>query len=201
VTRIGPRLEARNAEPVINDPHVWLPLREPVIPSYRFHRFTIRSGYEGAFDLRDDVGGGTMGRVVWQHLDDPGHVQQTADMVTYEGTRTLTVDLSREDVHESDEDAGDDRLWTASDVSGIRWDPNEDRGARRWWVERAALRADDEAGTSFDVRWYDAGYAPGSTVRLYASTDDAGTDRRLISGSTPITQRPAPTCSAGTSRG
>lgn len=187
---IGPRLVAVNDGPVINDPHVYLPLRTPSIDPFRFHRLTVRSGYEGAFDLRDEPGGGTMGRFVWHHSDDPDQTQQTNDLVTYGGTRTLTVDLAQEGVHETDEEAGDSRDWHSGDVSGVRWDPNEDRAARRWWVERIALRADDEAGTSFDVRWVDTGFAPGSTVRLYVEDDGTGENRRLISGTSPIAQRP-----------
>jgi len=153
-----------------------------------FHRLTIRSGYEGDFDLRDIEGGGTMGRVVWHHSDDPGAVQQSNDIVTYEGTRTVTVDLDQAELHETDGEAGGSRDWASGDVSGIRWDPNEDRGSRRWWLERVALRADDEAGSSFDIRWVDTGFAPGSTVRIYAQDDQKGTNRRPISGS--LTQEP-----------
>lgn len=188
---VGDRLLAQNTGPIINDPHVWLPLRTPTIDPYRFHRLTVRSGYEGPFDLRDIEGGGTMGRLIWQTVDDQTRVQQTNDLVTYEGTRTLTVDLTDAALHETDGEAGGGRDWqSTSEISGIRWDPNEDRGPRRWWLERVALRADDEAGSSFDIRWYDAGYAPGSTVRIYAQDDEKGTNRTLISGSQPLEQRP-----------
>lgn len=179
------RLVAENDGPVMNDPHVWLPLRSPTIDPRRFHRLTVRSGYAGAFDLRDIAGGGTMGRVVWQYQDDGYRVHQTADLVTYGGTRTLTVDLSG-DVHEKDADAGEIRTWGTGEVSGIRWDPNEDRGRRQWYVERIALRADDEAGTSFDVRWHDLGYAPGSTARLFA----VGADGVRTPISSEIVQQP-----------
>jgi hypothetical protein len=184
---VGDRLVAENDYPIRNDPHVYLPLRTPAIDPFLFHRLTIRSGYDGAFDLRDIDGGGTMGRVVWHHSDDPTAVQQTNDIVTYQGTRTVTVDLTQAELHETDEEAGSSRDWASGDVSGIRWDPNEDHGPRRWWLERVALRADDEAGDSFDIRWVDTGFARGSTVRLYIQDDEKGTNRRGISG--PLTQK------------
>ena len=184
----GGRLTARNAGPTVNDPFAWLRLRTPTIDPQRFHRMTVRSGYEGPFDLRDTAGGGSMARVVWRPADSPDRVQQTADIVTYSGTRSVTLDLAAPDVHETDPAAGPARAWNAAPVSGIRWDPNEDRGARTWWLERFALRADDEAGSHFDVRWYDAGYAPGSTVTLYRQHDRVGGGRQVIGSGVP--QRP-----------
>jgi hypothetical protein len=177
----GTRLEGRNAPPTVNDPHVWLRLRNGPVDSRRFTRFTIRSGYEGPFRLEDDEGGGSMGRVIWQHQGYEG-VQQTEDVVTYGGTRTVTVDLAAPNVHETDNQAEWNWAWPVWPVVALRWDPNEDRGARRWWVERVALRADDEAATRFRVRWYDAGFAPGSTVTLYRDDDAAGFDGTPISG-------------------
>lgn len=182
----GDRLTARNAGPTVNDPYTWLRLRGPAIDPNRFHRLTVRSGYEGRFDLTGNAGGGTMGRVVWRTADAPQRVQQTGDIVTYSGTRSVTVDLAG-DVHETDPAAGPVRPWGAAPVTGLRWDPNEDPGNRLWWLERVALRADDEAGSSFDIRWYDAGYAPGSTVTLHRQDDATGTGRRPIA--TGIVQR------------
>jgi hypothetical protein len=184
----GGRLTARNAGPTVNDPFAWLRLRTPTIDSGRFHRLTVRSGYEGPFDLRDTAGGGSMGRVVWRPADSPDKVQQTEDVVTYSGTRSVTLDLAAPGVHENDPAAGPARAWSAAPVSGIRWDPNEDHGARTWWLERFALRADDEAGSSFDVRWYDAGFTPGSTVTLYRQNDRAGGGRQVLAAGVP--QRP-----------
>jgi hypothetical protein len=180
----GDRLTARNST---NDPFVWLRLHAGHVDSTRYHRLTVRSGYEGPFDLRDTAGGGSMARVVWRAADNPGFVQQTNDIVTYSGTRTVTVDLHAPDVHEPD--APPIRAWDAAPVSGLRWDPNEDHGPRTWWLDRVALRADDEAGTSYDVRWYDAGYAPGSTATLYRQDDAAGTNRRVLAGATALPQR------------
>lgn len=181
----GKRLDGVNGPPVYNDPHVWLPLRDGPVDSGYFHRFTIRSGYEGAFRLEDEPGGGTMGRIVWQP-EGRSEVQQSEDVVTYGGTRTVTVDLDDANIHETDHTIEFDRFdWDFAPVHALRWDPNEDPGVRRWWVERVALRADDEAGTSFRVRWYDAGFAPGSTVTLYRDDDDQGFDGTAISGALP----------------
>ena len=184
----GKRLEGVNGPPSRNDPHVWFSLRGGPIDPERFHRLTIRSGYEGIFRLEDEAGGGTMGRVVW-HTPGSSNVQQSEDIVTYGGTRTTTLDLSDPDIHETDHSNEFDRFpWDAAPVVALRWDPNEDHGPRRWWVEKLALRADDEAGTSYRVRWHDQGFAPGSTVRLYYDTDDEGFDGVPLSPS--LTQQP-----------
>jgi hypothetical protein len=183
----GSRLESRNAPPVWNDPYMWLSLRQGPVDTRRFHRFTVRSGYEGPFRLEDDEGGGSMARIIWQHAGYPG-VQQTEDIVTYGGTRTVTVDLAAPGVHETDNLAEWDFDWDVWPVVALRWDPNEDRGPRRWWLERVALRADDEAGTRFRVRWYDTGFAPGSTVQLFRDTDGTGFDGVPISPR--LAQRP-----------
>ena len=183
----GGRLTARNGGGTLNDPFAWLRLRSPTIDSARYHRLTVRSGYEGPFDLRDVAGGGSMARVVWRPADGQ-RVQQSEDVVTYSGTRTVTMDLSAPGTHESDPAAGPARAWDAAPVSGLRWDPNEDPGNRTWWLDRVALRADDEAGSSFDVRWYDAGYAPGSTVTISRHTDRAGAGRQVLAAGVP--QRP-----------
>jgi hypothetical protein len=188
VLGFGTRMTARNAGPSVNDPFAWLRLRTPTVDPHRFHRLTVRSGYEGAFRLEDEPGGGTMGRIVWRAADDPRRVQQTEDVVTYSGTRSVTVDLKAPGVHETDPEALPARDWTAAPVSGLRWDPNEDRGARTWWLERVALRADDEAGTSYDVRWVDAGFAPGSTATVVRLDDPSGAGRRVLAAGLP--QRP-----------
>jgi hypothetical protein len=110
---------------------------------------------------------------------------QTKEWVNYSGTSRQTYDLAAPGVHE--DDVGNKLPWTTAPVTGLRWDPNEDRGPRQWTLDRVALRADDEAGTSYDVRWYDAGFAPGSTVTLYRDGDAAGYDGRAISPALPQT--------------
>jgi hypothetical protein len=172
----GNRLTARNTS---NDPFVWMNLRHGAIDPNRFHRLTVASSYQGPFDLSDSAGGGSHGRVVWQRADQPaGTVVQTKEWVTYSGSSRQTYDLASAGVHE--DDAGNKLPWTGAPVTGLRWDPNEDRGGRVWTLDRVALRADDEAGSSFDIRWYDAGYAPGSTATIYRQTDRAGGGRAVI---------------------
>jgi hypothetical protein len=172
--------------PDINDPFVFLRLPTGSIDTNRFHRMTVTSSYDGLFNLEDVAGGGTHGRVVWQRPDQTvDDVVQTKEWVTYSGTSRQTYDLTSAGIHE--DDVGNKLPWASAPASALRWDPNEDRGARRWTLDRVALRADDEAGSSFGVRWYDAGFAPGSTVTLYRDDDASGYDGRAISPPLPQT--------------
>ena len=115
---------------------------------------------------------------MWR-TSDSREVQQTRELVTYGGTRTLTTDLGRPaaQVHEDDRPGRD---WTAAPVTGVRWDPNEDRGARRWWVDDVALRADDETGRDFVVRWRDEAHRPGSQVAVGVAQDRSGAGSRTL---------------------
>jgi hypothetical protein len=180
----GAKLSAVNAGPTMNDPFVWMRLPTGSIDAGRFHRLSVTSSFEGAFDLTDSAGGGSHGRIVWQRPDqNVDTVVQTKEWVTYSGTSRQTYDLNSPGIHE--DDVGNRLPWSSSAVTGLRWDANEDRGPRRWTLDRVALRADDEAGTSFAIRWYDAGYAPGSTVTFYRDGDAAGFDGQPISAALP----------------
>ena len=53
-------------------------------------------------------------------------------------------------------------------VTRLRYDPNEDPGARRWHLYSVRLAADCQAPLRFAVTWHDAAFLAGSTVRLYA---------------------------------
>ena len=176
----GGRLEATNGGAVRNDPYVWLDLPRP-IDTTRYHRLTVEVGYAGPFDLADAPGGGAHGRLLWRRQDRGIEFQDSREIVTYPGVTSYTVDLATSPSAAVAE-AGPG--WLGSPVTALRWDPNEDRGARRWWIDHLALRADDEtSGRVFDVRWRDDAHVPGTTVTISADTDRSGFDgRRLATG-------------------
>lgn len=184
----GGRLQGTNdvRSPYVNDPHLYL-RTGPGIDSRTYRRLTLKSGYEGPFDLRDIAGGGTMGRVMWRRADTGSAIIQTTDVLTYSGQRSLTIDLGMpvDDLIETDQ-GNKLPFVSASPVTALRWDPNEDRGARRWSVDEVTLKSDFVAHKGFDVRWYDAAYRPGGTAELVADTDRTGCDGRTVSSGQPV---------------
>ena len=59
---------------------------------------------------------------------------------------------------------------STKNVTGLRYDPNEDPGARRWHLYSVRLTADCQAPLTFPVTWHDGQYRAGSTVALFART-------------------------------
>ncbi|MBW3659315.1 MAG: S-layer homology domain-containing protein [Actinobacteria bacterium] len=171
-------LQATNGGPTVNDPYVLLRQQGTIDPA-RFHRLTVRMTYDGPFDLADAPGGGTHGRLLWQRQDRGDDFQDGREIVTYTTVDTYTADLATDPAGAISEDGPG---WTGSPITAVRWDPNEDRGARRWRLDAVELRADDRttSGRAFDIRWHDEAHTEGTTVDLYADTDRRGFDGRLI---------------------
>ncbi|MEP6559958.1 MAG: hypothetical protein ABJD68_02665, partial [Nakamurella sp.] len=139
-----------------------------------YHNLTVTSAYDGRFDLRDIAGGGTMARVMWDRAD--GGNGQSDDILTYSGTRTVTFDLGLPVDQLVEPGTASAAFLSSSAVTAFRWDPNEDRGGRRWWLKDVQLRSDFASNGSFPIQWQDAAYTPGSTARLIADTDRTGCD-------------------------
>ena len=80
---------------VTNDPYINLRVAAGGIDGRVYRNLTVTSAYDGPFDLRDIAGGGTMARVVWARAD--GASGQTNDVLTYSGSRTVTIDMGLPD--------------------------------------------------------------------------------------------------------
>lgn len=177
-------LHATNAT---NDPSVELRTGGP-IDTTRYHRLTVVADYDGAFDLGYDPGGGAHGRVLWWPPGRAGWVNGR-EIVTYSSVHRYTVDLldnAGGPAYDDDEEAVP---WDAASAVRIRYDPNEDPGARRWRLHELRLAADDEtSGGQFTIRWDDPASLPGTSVEWYADTDRVGFDGVAIAG--PIAQQP-----------
>jgi hypothetical protein len=165
-------LSATNAGPQRNDPNVSLPIARGGINGRAYHRLTIVESYDGPFNLANSPGGGTMARIFWQS---PGHVvlSQTAPLVTFSGKRSITVDMAMPVSQLTDRSGPAAQRYpfaSTSTVTRLRYDPNEDPGARRWHLYSVRLATDCQAALSTAVTWHDTQYRVGSTVRLEART-------------------------------
>jgi hypothetical protein len=166
----GGVLSATNVGPQRNNPTISLPIARGGINGRVYHRLTIVESYDGAFNLANRPGGGTMARVLWQS---PGRalLAQTAPLVTFTGKRSLTVDMAMPASQLTDTSGPATQRYpfaSASPITLLRYDPNEDPGARRWHLYSVTLAADCQAPNAFAVTWHDKHFLAGSTVRLYA---------------------------------
>ena len=71
-------------------------------------------------------------------------------------------------------------------VTALRWDPNEDRGARRWYLKDVQLRSDFATTGTFPVAWYDAAYQAGGTATIVADTDRIGCNGVAVASGVPV---------------
>jgi hypothetical protein len=188
-------LSATNAGPQRNDPNISLPIARGGINGRVYHILTVVESYDGPFNLANSPGGGTMGRILWQS---PGQnlLSQTAPLVTFTGKRSLTVDMAMPASLLTDPSGPATQRYpfaSASPVTRLRYDPNEDPGARRWHLYQVRLATDCQATVSAAVTWHDAAYRAGSTVRLEAhsaaghayplgsTTEHSGTNSHVVS--------------------
>lgn len=165
-----------------NDPYVRLGVAGGGIDGTTYHHLTVTSGYDGPFNLVNAPGGGTMARVQWQRAD--GGWGQSDDILTYSGTRTVSLDLAAGNVREPD--APGVPFYATSPTTMLRWDPNEDPGARRWHLYNVSLRSDFRTTGDFVVRWQDAAYAAGGTATLGASTSRTCSGARTIASGVAV---------------
>jgi hypothetical protein len=190
----GGVLNATNAGPRRNDPSITLPIAGGGIDGRVYHNLTIVESYDGPFYLANRPGGGAMARVLWQS---PGHalLAQTAPLVTFTGKRSITVDMAMPATRLTDPEGPATQRYafaSASPITRLRYDPNEDPGARRWHLFSVRLTADCQAPHTFAVTWHDNWYRAGSTVQLFArsaagvmypigsTTEQAGLNRFVV---------------------
>jgi hypothetical protein len=149
----GQLLNGQNASPAMNDPFVILPTTA-AFGGTRFHNFSMRVFYDGAFSLLDAPGGGMNARVYWDVVGST--VQQISqDILIYPGWQTINFDLNSPSVLDETQSTG--RIgWAGQTITSFRIDPNEDRGPRNWKIDWVRLGSDRPFG-SLDVVRRDAG--------------------------------------------
>jgi hypothetical protein len=170
-------LSATNTGPVRSDPQMLLPIPAGGIPGQVYHRLTVTESYDGPFNLTPNPGGGAMGRILWTSV---GHIAwaQTAPLVTFTGKRSLTFDMAMPTAQLIDPTSLASQRYafaSTSAVTRLRWDANEDPGAKRWHLYSVQLKADCQAVLSFPVSWHDNAYSAGSTVAIQARTASGAT--------------------------
>ena len=178
VTFANSAINATNGPPNINDPQVLLPLGPAPIDATRFHRLSFSYSYGGAFGLEDAPGGGTMSRIIWEVLGGgPNNYQDLNDVVTYQGPNNVAIDLATLPLAVLiDEDQQGARIgWHGQQITSLRFDPNEDRGARSWSLADIRLAEDDAAGPEgFDITFHDNAWEEGTTAEIWVDTDAGG---------------------------
>ena len=169
VTYAGGFMSATNSGPMPGNPFITLPLPKGTINGALYHRVTIVESYDGAFNLSSAAGGGTMARLMWWGVGKPGWAQ-TADLLTYSGKQTITLDMNTPvaALTPAASPAGTRYPWVTGRILRLRFDPNEDPGARRWHIYSIRLASDCSTRTFYPVHWHDAGYVPGSVATITA---------------------------------
>jgi hypothetical protein len=169
VSYAGGQLAATNTN---NDPYASLRIGSGGINTKVFRNLTVTSAYSGPFNLRSSAGGGTMARFQWTRSDRARG--QTDDILTYSGSRTLNIDMGQATSTLVEPGTGSAAFLSAAPVTALRWDPNEDRGARRWYLQDLQLRSDFATTGTISVAWQDAAYQAGGTATIVADTDRLG---------------------------
>lgn len=170
----GGVLQATNTS---DQPYVELALGAP-IDTARYHRLTVTMTYDGEFNLSFDPGGGSHGRVVFDHLGGAFSTISSKELITYQSRPTATWDLTSNLVGAAVEAGAAE--FDAAPVSLLRWDPNEDPGARTWRLDEIRLAADDEADGIFPIRWRDGSNAEDTVVRIGIDRDRSGFDGPVV---------------------
>lgn len=134
-----------------NDSFVQLPLRTP-LNTDRYHRFTADVCYDGGFALTNAPGGGMNARVIW--FDEGGQAfTDSQDIVIEPGCHRMSFDLATDPaIAVDDESTARKAGWRGLSISYLRFDLDEDPGARNFSLRDIRL-ADDAAfsGGTFPI--------------------------------------------------
>lgn len=175
------------ALPERNDPWIQLPLGPDGLDPDHYHRVTWTGWYEGGFDLADAEGGGAHGRLIWRRPDTPsGPTYQYEDgreMVQYTNRMSYVYDMKDTTWGKVSEHA--DRPWTGRTITFLRFDPNEDRGPRTWYLDDLRIAADDAADPTFAITWHDASGTPGNRATVALDSDRTGFDGEILASDIP----------------
>jgi len=172
-----------------NDPWLQLPLGPDGLDPEHYHRVSWTGWYDGGFDLADAEGGGAHGRLIWRRSDTPRsptlQYEDGREMVQYTNRKTYVYDMK--DTTWGKVSEHEDNPWTGRTINFLRFDPNEDRGARRWYLDDLRIAADDMAAPTFQITWHDASGTPGTRATVGLDTNRTGFDGEIPAAG--ITQR------------
>lgn len=151
-----------------NDSFVELPLRSETNPD-RYHRATVDVCYDGQMSFADAPGGGMNARFAWLAQGAP-RWSETQDIIVYPGCNRMTVDLATNPaVAVNDENTVYQSGWRGQRFENLRFDPNEDRGARNITIRDIRLADDAAFSTSYPITFTDVA-GVGGTADIFVST-------------------------------
>jgi hypothetical protein len=159
-----------------------------VIDAEEWHRITFNIKYDGTPGVGAVPGQGLDLRFCWYPANQPPSC--STDMFPALGPTTYTVDLKTNPPSAIEAEGytglgfgGPGSRW----VSLLRFDPHEDPGFRSWHVEGFRISHDARVpfGGTYQIRFRDDAYQPGSTAQVYI--DD---NTNLADGATLFSQQP-----------
>ena len=169
--RLGANGKWFAAENTSNDPSVPLAIGSGIAGS-TYHRLQIKMALLGAYSLANAPGGGCVGRLLWTTASGGlRNWQATDDLVLYPGWNTIDVDMATSpSLAIVDPALGARRIgWAGQTITQLRFDPNEDPGTRRWYLDDVRVAADPVTPQgSFDVSFTDLVGAAGTTATVEA---------------------------------
>lgn len=174
------QLIGSNAAPTRSDSgfRLTIPANKPVNGS-RFTNFSARVFYEGDFSLSGNPGGGMNARLVWRTTT--GDVRVSDDIVVLPGWQTITLDLDDIPSSRLIEGGAASSAWDGKQIELLRFDPHEDLGTRRFFVDWIKLADNDKpVNNKFRVAFRDLGFESGSVARVYLDRNGDGVGDRQI---------------------
>ncbi len=154
-----------------NDPSVYLPLPKSFAGS-TFHRVQVHVALLGSYGLSGRPGGGCIGRLLWTTArGGPTTWQTTDDLVLNPGWNAVTVDMATSPSSAIvDPVLGANRIgWAGQTITALRFDPNEDPGPRRWFLDDVRVATDPVSSAgSFSVQFSDFANLAGTTATVEA---------------------------------
>jgi hypothetical protein len=170
-----------------------------------YHHVRISMALLGAYSLANAPGGGCVGRLLWTTAAGGKDVWQTTDdLVLYPGWNTIDLDMiTNPPAAIVDPVLGAKRIgWAGQTITQLRFDPNEDPGKRRWYLDDLRVAADPVSSQGrVDVTFTDLAAVAGTTARVEAV--DPFNQVHLVAdgvevqpGTNRVTWEPAPTVPA-----
>jgi hypothetical protein len=165
---------------VANDSFVQLALGAR-LDTDRYHRFTVDACNGGGFSLSDTAGGGMNGRFAWI---DRGRTDwtETQDFVVFPGCHRMTIDMLTDPASAVHDEASQLITgWRGLEPSSLRFDVNEDRGARPVTIREIKLADDAAFSSSYPITFTDSNNTAGNTVAdVYVTANRGLFDGTLI---------------------
>ncbi len=185
VTNVAFANGAMTGTTIRNDSFVELPMRSEFVPD-RYHRATVDMCLEGRMGFENAPGGGMNARFAWQPQFYDAW-SETQDIVVYPGCHRWTVDLSTNPaVAVNDEGTVHQRGWRGQRFDHLRFDINEDPGARNFAIREIKFADDAAFSDTYDITFTDVA-GMGGTVDIWVTTNRGAYDGTRIAADRPVT--------------